>query len=210
MKVRQLAVAWLPFGVTVLIARSRKVAHWEERVAGHVNQLPDALHGPVWVVMQSGTLAAPPVTAAVALATGRRETAGRLAVSGLAAYYLAKAVKRWVGRGRPLDLLPGTIVRGEPATGDGFVSGHAAVSTALALEAWRTLHGPARALPLVVAPTVALARIYVGAHLPLDVVGGAALGWALHRTLPERRPPPWSAPRRWLESSPRSQNNPFR
>jgi glycosyltransferase 2 family protein len=26
---------------------------------------------------------------------------------------------------------------------------------------------------------VAFARIYVGAHLPLDVLGGAAMGWAI-------------------------------
>jgi undecaprenyl-diphosphatase len=180
---RRLGAAWLPFGATVLAVHSRKVAHWEEHVAGRVNQLPDALHGPLWVVMQSGALAAPPVAAAVALATGRRQAAGRLAVSGLSAYYVAKAVKRWIGRGRPVDFLPATIVRGQPATGNGFVSGHAAVSTALALEAWRTLDGPARAVPLTVAPVVGLARIYVGAHLPLDVLGGAALGWALHRTL---------------------------
>jgi undecaprenyl-diphosphatase len=29
---------------------------------------------------------------------------------------------------------------------------------------------------------VGIARIYVGAHLPLDVVGGLSLGWAIaHR-----------------------------
>jgi len=180
---RRLAAAWLPFAASVLAVRSRKVAHWEERLAGRVNQLPDALHAPLCVVMQSGALAAPPVAAAIALATGHRQAAGRLMVSGLSAYYLAKPVKRWIGRGRPLDLLPGTILRGQPATGNGYVSGHAAVSTALALEAWQTLHGPARAVPLTVAPVVGLARIYVGAHLPLDVLGGAALAWALHRTL---------------------------
>ena len=26
---------------------------------------------------------------------------------------------------------------------------------------------------------VGLARVYVGAHLPLDVVGGAVMGWAI-------------------------------
>ncbi len=73
--------------------------------------------------------------------------------------------------------------RGKPAGGNGFVSGHAAVSTALALELCEALDGPTRALPLIVPPLVGFARVYVGAHLPLDVVGGAALAWGLRHTL---------------------------
>ena len=38
---------------------------------------------------------------------------------------------------------------------------------------------PWSALMWIVAPTVGFGRIYVGAHLPLDVVGGAALGVAV-------------------------------
>ena len=36
-----------------------------------------------------------------------------------------------------------------------------------------------RALTLAAVPVVGLTRIYVGAHLPLDVAGGAALGLAI-------------------------------
>jgi undecaprenyl-diphosphatase len=40
--------------------------------------------------------------------------------------------------------------------------------------------GPAGgALTLGAIPAVGLARVYVGAHLPLDIVGGAALGLAI-------------------------------
>ena len=40
--------------------------------------------------------------------------------------------------------------------------------------------GPAgRALVLTAMPAVGLTRVYVGAHLPLDIAGGAALGLAV-------------------------------
>ena len=36
-----------------------------------------------------------------------------------------------------------------------------------------------RALILIAVPVVGLTRIYAGAHLPLDIAGGAALGLAV-------------------------------
>ncbi|HEY0402863.1 MAG TPA: phosphatase PAP2 family protein [Blastococcus sp.] len=74
-----------------------------------------------------------------------------------------------VGRGDP---------RGRGAR-PSFVSGHAATSTAPAAGAWPWL-GPRghRAVTLLVV-VICLTRMYVGAHLPLDVVGGAGLGLAI-------------------------------
>jgi undecaprenyl-diphosphatase len=44
--------------------------------------------------------------------------------------------------------------------------------------------GPAgRALTLAAMPAVGLTRVYVGAHLPLDIAGGAALGLAIDAAL---------------------------
>jgi undecaprenyl-diphosphatase len=67
-------------------------------------------------------------------------------------------------------------IRGAAAAGLGFPSGHSAVSAAIVLIVlpyliWRW-RWALLALPLV----VAFARIYVGAHLPLDVVAGLAIG----------------------------------
>jgi undecaprenyl-diphosphatase len=174
---------WAPFAATVVAARSREVAAWEHAGTRQLNRLPDALHAPVWTVMQLGSFGAPLVSAAGAMLSGRPRFAARLAASGLTAYFVAKAVKRIVRRGRPSGLVTGLVVRGQPATGDGFVSGHAAVSMALGYEAYRSLGVAAWPLPVLLAPTVGAARMYVGAHLPLDVVGGAALGWAVSRSM---------------------------
>jgi hypothetical protein len=43
------------------------------------------------------------------------------------------------------------------------------------------------------APTIGLCRIYVGAHLPLDVAGGAAMGLAVEGLVERLRPQPTKA-----------------
>jgi glycosyltransferase 2 family protein len=52
------------------------------------------------------------------------------------------------------------------------------VAVALATVASPYLGRRARRVAWVLAGCVCLARMYVGSHLPFDVVGGAALGWA--------------------------------
>jgi len=70
-------------------------------------------------------------------------------------------------------------VRGEAQSGLGFVSGHAAVAAALVTVATPFLTRPARIVAWIVVGVVALARVFVGAHLPWDVVGGVFLGWGV-------------------------------
>jgi undecaprenyl-diphosphatase len=143
-----------------------------------VNELPDALGRPLLVAMQLGAVAAVPVAAAVALAVRRPRLARDLALSGGLAWVLAKLVKDVVGRARPVALLHGVVER-TVDTGLGYPSGHVAVAAALATAAGPWLPRPVRGATWWVVGLVALGRMYAGAHLPLDVVGGAALGWAV-------------------------------
>ena len=69
----------------------------------------------------------------------------------------------------------GPAVRGPAQGGLGYPSGHAAVSVALGILA--TSSTRARAIALSAAALTGLSRIYVGAHMPLDVLGGFAAGW---------------------------------
>lgn len=164
---------------TAAAVRRDRVGPREAAVFRAVNGLPDRLEGPLWVVMQAGALGAAPVAAAVAGATGRRRLAGQLLLAGLGAWLAAKAVKQAVQRPRPVVLLPATRCRGREEVGLGYVSGHAGVVVALAAGALPHLPPRGRAAVLLAVPVVGLARMYVGAHLPLDVLGGAALGLAV-------------------------------
>lgn len=158
------------------LARRDGLGGRELRAFRVVNGLPDAVYIPSWALMQLGNLGAAPVTAAAASLAGRPALARRLLTVGAASWALSKAVKRGVGRPRPALLVPRTRTRGREQSGFGYLSGHAAVSVALGAAALPRLPGAWRPVVVAAMPTVALCRLYVGAHLPLDVVGGASLG----------------------------------
>ncbi|WP_067891568.1 lysylphosphatidylglycerol synthase domain-containing protein [Actinomadura chibensis] len=144
-----------------------------------VNDLPGWLFRPVEIVMQAGALGAVAATAAAALAVRRVRLAVDLTLGGSLAWLLAKLVKDLADRGRPGALLSEVVLRGAHEGGLGFVSGHAAVSAALATVAAAHVSRPVRRVLWTVALAVPVSRVYVGAHFPLDVVAGAALGWAV-------------------------------
>jgi undecaprenyl-diphosphatase len=175
----------LGVGVAALLATAGAVRHgrvgprelWAFRV---VNDLPDSAYRPAWAVMQLGAFGAIPAVAAAAWLAGDRELAGRLLVGGTGTWVLAKAVKQIVRRPRPTTLLPGIRRRGRDASGLGYLSGHSGVAVALGAAALPRLGPRGRALTLTAMPLVGLTRVYVGAHFPLDIAGGAALGLAVN------------------------------
>ncbi len=142
------------------------------------NDLPDALFPGFWLVMQGGNVLAVGVAALVVAASRRFWLAFNLAVTGVGVWLAARWIKDRVGRGRPADLLADVHLRGQHDSGLGFVSGHAAVAVAIATLIAPYLGRRARWVAVLWAALVCVSRLYVGAHLPLDVVGGAALGWA--------------------------------
>ena len=211
-------------GLAGLLLCGRRVEHdhvpeWEVTAFHRVNRLPDRLERPAWVVMQLGNVAAAPLAAAVAAACDRRSLAGRLLVGGVATWAVAKGVKRSYRRPRPSRFVATVLIRGEEATGLGYVSGHAGIVAALASAAWPELGGAGRAAVASAVPLVAATRMYVGAHLPLDVLGGVALGVAVQGVVDEvallsragpqpghrrrRRHPPGRARLRALSGPPR-------
>jgi glycosyltransferase 2 family protein len=189
--------------VTALSARRNLVGHGEARAFQAVNGLPDALDIPVWVIMQLGALGAAPAAAGVALLARDRALAGRLLAGGTGTWALSKLVKRMVRRPRPATLISGTRTRGREASGLGYLSGHAGVAVALGAAAFPRLSPSGRAAVATVAPLVGLSRIYVGAHLPLDIAGGAALGLTVDAAVALARPPSGPA----MRAAPRRDRN---
>ncbi len=198
-EVPKFVAALAVLGGTTAVAL-RGVPGWEEQVFEAVNGLPDALEPVLWAPMQLGSLFGPALVAGGTWLAWRRRpgwwrpTAGSVVV-GLVAWQLAKVVKDTVERGRPGDVLEEIVRRaGTPADGLGFVSGHSAVAFGLAAVLSPYLGRRGRWAAYGLAALVGFARVHVGAHLPLDTVGGAALGvtlalvWHLAVGIPDNAP----------------------
>lgn len=161
------------------IVAERGLPDWERRIYRAINNAPDEVAPTVWLPMQAGSLTAPFVLAGWSYwRTREPDPSVAYAAAGFATWLTAKGVKKVIGRGRPYDHDRSTNLRLATQTDGslGYVSGHAAVASTLA-----TVMGdgqpPAKAAGLqAFAIVVGVTRIYVGAHLPLDVVGGSALG----------------------------------
>lgn len=159
--------------------RGGRVGPLETGIQQALNHLPGLLAPPLVLVMQAGTLGAVAVAAGAAALARRTRLAADLLLGGGIAYVLVRGVRLLVSRARPSGLLESVLVRGAEQAGLGFPSGHGAVTAALAAVAAPWLPRPWRRAVWAIVWTVAVARVFVGAHLPYDVLGGAAIGWAI-------------------------------
>jgi len=170
------AAAALLSGSWAVVNATDDVPELEVQVFIALNGLPDPLWPVVWAPVQVGSLGGS-LLAVVGTGIATRSVPLTLAtlLASQGAYWGAKVVKHLAARARPVDVLARVRVR-ERATGLGYVSGHAAVASALAVVLVAETTGVWRVVPLVVAATVGIGRVYAGVHLPLDVVGGIGLG----------------------------------
>src|SRR6478735_3703370 len=152
-----LAVSWI-------IALRRPVPVWELRLTEWINDAPRALGSALLPVMQLGTLAAP-VLVAIAIVAFKRDwlLAGAVVATGVVTWLTAKGVKQ-------------LVVRDGDGSGLGFISGHSAVAASAAMMAIVVVPKRWRLAVVALAALVGVARVVVGVHFPMDVVGGWSFG----------------------------------
>jgi membrane-associated phospholipid phosphatase len=192
-KVRDAAVvhrrsdAWTAIaaaGATALAAwavSGGTVGAFERSVFRLVNGLPDGLRPFLYGFQLLGVLGVPLVLAAVALALRWWRLALGLVLLVPAKLLVEKEIlKAVVRRERPGTTIPDAVLRDVPSAGPSFPSGHAIIAFGIVVliapylrHRWQLL------LAVALAVLNSFARVYLGAHNPLDVIGGAFAGIAI-------------------------------
>lgn len=183
---RRTSDRWLVVGgsaLTVLCAvaaGSAATGQADRAVFLHINALPDMLYRPLWLIQLIGVLGAPAVVAAIACCTRRFRLALALALLIPAKQVVERQViKDVVHHARPGALWPEATLRDVPIAGMSFPSGHAMIVFGMVALLGPYLGRRVRIALVTGAVLAVVARIYLGAHTPLDVLGGAGAGLAV-------------------------------
>jgi membrane-associated phospholipid phosphatase len=178
-----LAASLVVFAVCAVVVVDGRVGSVERVVFDAVNGLPAWLYRPMLVAQYLGVLAMPLVIAVGALAFRRWRLAAALVLVVPLKLATERVVKQLVQRERPGTTVPDAILRGVHPGGLSFVSGHAIITFAIAGLLALVLPRRWAVVAFVLAAFNAVARVYLGAHNPLDVVGGAAVGLVIAAVL---------------------------
>ena len=180
-----LVASVLVVALGMIAVRHGSVSALEKAVFHAVNDLPGALYPVLWPFQQLGAILVGPIVALIAALTRRYRLALAVLLATVAKLVTERVVKAIVSRQRPGTSVGTNIhLRGNvSAHGESFVSGHAVLIAALATLVAPYLPGRWKIVPWAIVAFVMLTRVYVGAHNPLDVICGAALGVAIGAAL---------------------------
>ena len=170
-----LALAALLFFLSVILSQMGDLLGWEESLFLAIYNWPEILRLPFIVITWFGSIQVFGAFTLLFLFLKKKNIVIRFIMTSALAYLLSGLGKSIWGRTRPNELLD--IVARDFSYGPGFPSGHTALAVAMALTIGHYLPKKYHMIVVLWIVGVALSRIYLGIHAPLDIVGGFAIGW---------------------------------
>ncbi len=152
------------------------VSTFEKAIFELFNKLPGALDNLFVAISFFGTIGFVFVATFISLIRKHYTHAIKFLLAGVLAWLAAKWLKTYELRMRPSEILPNVQLREKLDSTIGYPSGHAAVATALGLIAYQYVPKKYHRLITVLVIGVYISRLYLGMHLPIDIVGGFAVG----------------------------------
>lgn len=190
----------LPFGCAIAALLLWSGGH-DQTVFAALQSLTRPVADVVWafVTDQAGLLSL--AAWASVLLLWRADIATAILLSCPAGIVFVRGLKHWVSADRPQQLLDTDAIHviGRELSSLSFPSGHSAAAFTAASACLYMLSKRLRrrvAVPvLTAAVAVGISRIAVGAHWPVDVLAGAAIGWlvGLSGVLAARHWPLWQS-----------------
>lgn len=175
----QFLAATVLLSASAYLASHHSLSELEASIFTALYDTPSFLRPVFTVTTQAGSIYVLMALAIIYLFIRHYHIVIRLLMSGLLSYVLAGVAKDVFGRPRPAELLSNLdiVVRDFYVHGPGYPSGHTALATAIGLILASHLPRPWKWLPITGIILVGWSRVYLGAHAPLDIVGGFAIGW---------------------------------
>lgn len=148
----------------------------ENSVFNAINNLPQFLLPLFMLLSVLGTIGFAMLLALVALFKKRYIFALKLFLVGFFSYVIAYALKLLDIRARPSALIDVNNLREAASATMGYPSGHVAVATGLAIILFQYVPKKYHKVIVWLVVGVALSRLYLGVHFPIDLLGGFAVG----------------------------------
>ncbi len=161
------------------ISASKGIGPLETYIFRAVNELPSVIEPIFSFISLAGTIGFVLVISIVALIRKHYAHATKFLLGGVSAWLIVKWIKTFEIRERPFEILQNVKVRENIDSLIGYPSGHAAVSTVLAVLAYQYIPKRYHKFVTWLVVLVWLSRLYLGMHLPVDIIGGFAVGLAI-------------------------------
>lgn len=166
----------LLLALAIIVAKSLITLQVEHAINSLFYSIPKSLDIITVNITHLGSLAMLYSAALVTYILNYKKLSLKLLVSGLGAYVFAGFLKELVMRPRPFDVWQEIIAREYGKLGYGFPSGHTALIVAVSVVLWSYAKKEQRIVLVATAVLVALSRMVLGVHMPLDLVGGLLIG----------------------------------